>query len=71
MYQSNALWREGVCHSKYGDNITTDTHDTEEQAVAVCYLLEKSGYGGERKEFPIKTWVSPPQDPPVIPKDDE
>lgn len=39
--------------------ITTDTHDTEGAASAVCDLLERWGLGGEGKHFPIKTWVEP------------
>ena len=68
-FQSNALWPEGVCYSKYGDNITTDEHDNEQQAKAVCELLCIGGYGGELKHFPLKTWVSPVQQPPVIPEE--
>jgi hypothetical protein len=39
------------------ENVTTDTHDTESQAKAVCKLLEREGFSGERCHFPVKTWV--------------
>lgn len=38
---------------------STDTHDTEEQAQAVCSALHKHGFGGEGKIFPVKTVVIP------------
>ena len=71
MKQSNALWPKGVCGGMYGDNITTDVHPSEEHAHAVCDGLWCDGLGGERKIFPLKTWVSDVQQPPVIPDDDE
>jgi hypothetical protein len=36
---------------------TSDEHDTREQAQAVCDMLEREGFGGEGKMFPVKTWV--------------
>lgn len=66
-WQSNALWPKGVCFSMYGDNISTDVHDTEAAALGVCRMLEIEGFGGSRKHFPILTWVSPVQDPPQLP----
>ena len=69
-FQSNALWPKGVCSSMYGDGISTDTHMTRAQAEAVCRALEREGFGGERKHFPLKTWVSPVQQPPQIPEND-
>lgn len=68
-YQSNALWPEGVCHSQWGDNISTDTHDTVEQSAGVCRMLRIEGFGGERKVFPLFVWTSPVQQPPVLPND--
>ena len=67
-YQSNALWPAGVCSSKWGDNISTDTHDTADQSAAVCRMLRVGGFGGERKVFPLYVWTSPVQQPPVLPK---
>jgi hypothetical protein len=57
-YKSNAEWPPGVCSSMYGDNISTDEHDTFEAAQAVCDGLKKEGFGGQREYFPIRTWVS-------------
>lgn len=68
--QSNALWPKGVCSTMYGDNISTDTHPTQRHAEAVCRALEREGFGGERKHFPLKTWVSAVQQPPQIPEDE-
>lgn len=65
--QSNALWPKGVCSSKYGDNISIDTHSTKEQAEGVCEGLKREGFGGQREHFPLKVWVSAPQDPPKVP----
>jgi hypothetical protein len=74
-YQSNALWPVGVCYSVFGDNTSTDTHSTRGQAQGVCDGLEREGFGGERKFFPICTWVSDGQQPPRNPylkyKEDE
>lgn len=66
-FQSNALWPAGVCSSMYGDNISTDTHATREEAEGVCRGLRREGFAGEGRHFPIRTWVSGVQDPPVIP----
>lgn len=68
MYQSNALWPDGVCSTKYGDNISTDTHETVHQSAAVCRALRRDGFGGERKVFPLYVWTSEVQQPPVLPK---
>ncbi len=68
--QSNALWPaelSGV--SVYGDSISTDTHDTEAQAHAICRALQRHGFGGEGKVFPLRTWVSPVQQPPIVPEE--
>jgi hypothetical protein len=67
MYQSNALWPEGVCSSVYGDSISTDTHPTREAAEAVCRALQREGFGGDGKHFPRVVWVSGVQQPPVVP----
>lgn len=68
--QSNALWPSGICFSKYGDDISVDVHETVEQAEAVCRGLGRDGFGGARKVFPLRTWVSEVRSPPVIPKQD-
>lgn len=61
-WTSNAQWPKGsVCQGK-----TTDTHDTEAQARAVCRMLERDGLGGEGKVFPLRTWAE--NDEPVPPE---
>jgi len=68
MFQSNALWpRQLRSVSAYGDCISTDTHGTEASAQAVCASLELFGFAGEGEVFPLRTWVSPVQQPPVLP----
>jgi hypothetical protein len=53
-WKSIAEWES---YHGFQDNITVDQHDTEEQASAVCRMLEKYGLGGERIHFPINTKV--------------
>ncbi len=56
-WTSNAQWPIGsICQRRANDK-TTDTHDTEAQARAVCRMLESDGLGGEGKVFPLRTWV--------------
>lgn len=43
-----------------GIGVSEDTHDTREQADAVCSIIKVWGLGGEGKVFPLKTWVTPP-----------
>ena len=57
-YQSNAKWQHGVVYTSDGSNVTTDLHDTYEQALGVCHALENYGFGGDGYDFPIETWVS-------------
>lgn len=52
-YRSVAQW------SSKRDDISTDEHETEEQAQAVCKMLEREGAGGMRKVFPYMTWTEP------------
>lgn len=58
-WHSNAEWDH-----KHGfpNNVTTDTHQTKEQAEAVCRGLKLEGLGGERIHFPVRTWVSEVQE---------
>ena len=53
-WTSNAVWPDG--------ETSTDEHDTEEQARAVCRILRRDGMGGLREIFPKKTWVVAPND---------
>lgn len=56
-WTSNAQWPEGsICQRRANDK-TTDFHDTEAQARAVCRMLERDGLGGEGNVFPLRTWV--------------
>lgn len=67
--QSNALWPADVYKGEYGNSISTDTHRTEAEAEAVCRGLQREGFGGERKHFPLKTWTSEVQQPPKVPEE--
>ena len=60
-WRSCAQWPDGLLSFSYTghENTTRDRHDTEEQAAAVCRMLEKQGLGGERIHFPTRTWVEP------------
>lgn len=55
-FSSNAEWPDSV---KLGciPNVSTDKHDSEKMAQAVCDRLKECGFGGEGKIFPIRTWV--------------
>lgn len=66
-HQSNALWPAGVCSTEHGNNITSDDHGTAEAAQHVCRALQRNGFGGGRQHFPLYTWVSGRQNPPVLP----
>ena len=54
-WKSCAEWPKGTCDFSF--NVTTDTHDTKEQADCVCRMLRNNGFGGEDEIYPIKTWV--------------
>ena len=55
-YRSNAQWPKGTCGGHRGD-CSSDIHWSKGCAEGVCALLEREGFGGEGKVFPIKTWV--------------
>lgn len=57
MFTSNAKWPKEVSVSGDGRNVSTDQHHTKKGAQAVCDALERNGFGGEGKIFPIETWV--------------
>lgn len=57
-YQSNAQWPLDVYRGMDCTGISTDTHRTKAGAQAVCDMLRREGFGGERKHFPIRVWVS-------------
>jgi hypothetical protein len=52
---SVAYWDER--HVRLGNtwNRSDDSHDCMEAAVAVCRLLERNGFGGQRQFFPTHT----------------
>lgn len=54
-WKSIAVWPSGTCQG----NQSSDHHDTKEQAEGVAYLLKKNGFGGDRKIFPVQTFVEP------------
>ena len=75
-WSSNAKWPEGsVCQSR-ADDKTTDFHETELAARAVCRMLRRDGLGGEGRVFPKETWVEHKNpdgkwervEPPLAPK---
>jgi hypothetical protein len=51
-YKSIASWPANA-----GIGISEDTHDTREQAQAVCDMLQNLGLGGEGKIYPLATEV--------------
>ena len=55
-WTSNAEWPDTIPVQSDGTRITTDSHDTKEQAEGVCRLLKKEGWSF-RGVFPIRTWV--------------
>jgi hypothetical protein len=59
-YRSIAVWPTGVLlGNPDGGNESCDLHDTEQQAAAVCRMLERDGFGGNRKVFPLSTRTEP------------
>ncbi len=56
-FKSKAWWPKDTVSDFLGNNITTDSHYSEGEAIAVCARLELEGFGGERKIFPLKTEV--------------
>jgi len=55
-WKSCAKWEGNL---EFSNSLTTDQHDTKEQAEAVCEMLERDGFGGDGIHFPINTWVEP------------
>jgi len=56
-WRSIAVWPKDVVIVSSNNNTTIDEHYTYEQAKGVCTLLNIEGFGGERKIFPINTFV--------------
>lgn len=61
-WYSIADWGEYTIFNGRQDNLTHDRHGSKEAAEAVCRLLARNGFGGERCVFPVRTWTS--QSPP-------
>lgn len=55
---SHAQWPLDVYRGEGGDGVSKDTHLSEAEAKAICLGLERDGFGGQRRAFPIKTWVT-------------
>jgi hypothetical protein len=58
MWLSVAKWPYPQVQLGNSDNSSTDRHNTREQAVTVCSMLEEIGFGGDGEIFPIKTYVN-------------
>ena len=59
-FKSIAVWPDTINVGHIvGKNESEDTHDSKEQAEGVCRLLERLGFGGNGKVFPISTRVEP------------
>ena len=60
-FRSCAEWPQGTMNG-YNNEVSTDDHygpDPHGMAVAVCAGLEREGFGGQGKIFPLKTWIEP------------
>lgn len=58
VFRSHAKWPEGCPVST-----SSDKHNSKEEALGVCRLLEKEGFGGEGKFFPTSTFVTEMENP--------
>lgn len=58
LWYSVADWGDYTVFNGRLDNITHDTHPTEDAAQAVVRMLTREGFGGEGQVFPVKVWVS-------------
>ena len=73
---SCAEWPEDVYTNEYGKHVSTDRHyigsDVSEALIevrsgkSICGRLEKEGFGGMRKAFPVRTWVEVHSEGPYI-----
>ena len=58
--RSVAVWPDNIrVGNVVGKNESSDDHDSPEAAHAVCRMLERHGFGGEGKVFPVSTRVEP------------
>ena len=59
-WKSKAMWpTDGDIKLGHIQNISEDTHATEEIAKGICRLLKRDGFDGNKKVFPIATWYEP------------
>lgn len=59
-HRSIAVWPDSISVGNIaGKNESHDDHASKDAALAVCSGLEREGFGGERKVFPISTRVEP------------
>ncbi len=58
VWVSHARWEPEVYRGMDGSCVSTDTHRSQEEALAVCNALCREGFGGQRKHFPRETWVT-------------
>lgn len=57
-WKSIAVWPETISVGNIvGKNESSDTHETEDQAIAVCRLLAIHGFGGMGEVFPLSVRV--------------
>ncbi len=56
-FKSIAVWPHPAVQLGNTANESDDTHDTREEAEAVCRMLRREGFGGEGKIFPLSTRV--------------
>lgn len=65
-WKSIAWWPYPAVMLYDKENMSDDKHHDEESARAVCRRLEREGFGGEKKIFPLNTAVEPIYpDPPI------
>lgn len=57
-HKSIAVWPDTINVASC-KNESVDLHDSKEAAEAVCHLLQKHGFGGDGKVFPLSTRVEP------------
>lgn len=58
-WKSIAVWPDTIKIANSANNESSDTHDTEDQAIGVCTLLMRDGFGGEKKVFPLSVRTEP------------
>lgn len=58
-WKSIAWWPFPAVNLANGDNSSDDKHRSEEAARAVCYKLERLGFGLDGEIFPVRTDVRP------------